>query len=109
MTKRRGDMDAFVDPEATTLRSPLALRFRGFLPVVMDIETAGFNANTDAVLQIGAVLIGMDSQGFLQPYKSLFYEIKPFEGSNLELAALEFNGIDPVSYTHLTLPTTPYV
>ncbi len=97
MSKQRGNMDAFVDPEETTLRSPLAQRFRGFLPVVMDIETAGFNANTDAVLQIGAVLIGMDSQGFLQPYKSLFYEVKPFEGSNLELAALEFNGIDPYS------------
>ena len=90
-------MDAFVDPDEKNLRSPLALRFRGFLPVVLDIETAGFNADTDAVLQIGAVLIGMDSQGYLQPYKSLFYEVKPFAGANLELAALEFNGIDPYS------------
>lgn len=75
--------------------TPLGQRFRGFLPVVLDIETAGFNASTDAVLQIGAVLINMDEQGYLQPHKSLFYEIAPFEGSNLELAALEFNGIDP--------------
>jgi ribonuclease T len=88
-------MDVFHDPDEQTERSPLAQRFRGFLPVVMDIETAGFNANTDAMLQLGAVMIGMDSQGFLQPYKSLFYEINPFDGANMELAALEFNGIDP--------------
>ncbi len=97
MNKEYNDLDAFVDPDEKTLRSPLALRFRGFLPVVLDIETAGFNAGTDALLQIGAVLVGMDSQGYLQPYKSLFYEVKPFEGANLELAALEFNGIDPYS------------
>ncbi len=95
MNKKIFDRDAYVDPDEKALRSPLALRFRGFLPVVLDIETAGFNADTDAILQIGAVLIGMDSQGYLQPYKSLFYEIKPFTGANLELAALEFNGIDP--------------
>lgn len=87
-------MDAIVS-NSTDTPSPLALRFRGFLPVIMDIETAGFNSKTDAVLQIGAVLVGMDPQGFLQPYRSLFYEVAPFEGANLELAALEFNGIDP--------------
>lgn len=95
MNGETDNMESFLDPDRSVSRSPLAQRFRGFLPVVLDIETAGFNANTDAVLQIGAVLISMDSQGFLQPYKSLFYEVKPFEGANLELAALEFNGIDP--------------
>ena len=95
MTSERNNMDTFVDADGPKTRSPLAQRFRGFLPVILDIETAGFNANTDAILQIGAVLISMDSQGFLQPWKSLFYEVKPFEGANLELAALEFNGIDP--------------
>ena len=27
-------------------------RFRGFLPVVVDIETGGFNCQTDAILEI---------------------------------------------------------
>ncbi len=90
-------MDATVNSKSTVAPSPLAQRFRGFLPVVLDIETAGFNADTDAVLQIGAVLVNMDDQGYLQPYSSLFYETMPYEGSNLELAALEFNGIDPYS------------
>ena len=26
-------------------------RFRGFLPVVVDVETGGFNAQTDALLR----------------------------------------------------------
>lgn len=80
---------------ATRSKSPLALRFRGFLPVVVDIETGGFNAETDAVLQIGAVLLDMEPGGQLLPSKSLFYEVHPFEGANLDAAALEFNGIAP--------------
>ena len=30
-------------------------RFRGFLPVVVDVETAGFNSETDALLEIAAI------------------------------------------------------
>ena len=44
---------------------PIAYRFRGFLPVVIDVETGGFNAQTDALLEIAAVLIGMDDKGCL--------------------------------------------
>jgi ribonuclease T len=29
----------------------MSQRFRGFLPVVVDVETGGFNENTDALLQ----------------------------------------------------------
>ena len=31
----------------------LDLRFRGFLPVVVDVETGGFNPRTDALLEVG--------------------------------------------------------
>ncbi|VTR41188.1 Ribonuclease T [Serratia fonticola] len=31
----------------------LSGRFRGFLSVVIDVETAGFHAQTDALLEIG--------------------------------------------------------
>lgn len=84
--------------------SLLARRFRGFLPVVIDIETAGFNARTDAMLQLGAVLLEMDTNGVIQPQRSLFYETAPFEGANLELAALEFNGIDPYADSREAVP-----
>lgn len=70
-------------------------RFRGYFPVVIDVETAGFNAQTDALLELAAVTLKMDTAGDIQIDKTLHYHINPFEGANLEKAALEFNGIDP--------------
>lgn len=73
----------------------LATRFRGYFPVVIDVETAGFNASTDALLEIAAVTLKMDEQGDLHPDETFHAHVTPFEGANLEPAALEFNGIDP--------------
>lgn len=70
-------------------------RFRGFLPVVVDIETGGFCASTDAILEIGATLVRMDDDGVLAPHRTLDFHVKPFEGANIEQAALDFTGIDP--------------
>ncbi len=70
-------------------------RFRGFLPVVIDVETGGFNAGTDAVLEIAASLVRMDEEGMLSVHRTLDYHVKPFEGANIEQSALEFTGIDP--------------
>lgn len=73
----------------------LDLRFRGFLPVVVDVETGGFNPRTDALLEVAAVMIDMDSKGFVSPGRSIHYHVEPFRGANLEKAALDFTGIDP--------------
>lgn len=88
--------------ESNTSNSPttpdvnsLAARFRGFYPVVIDVETAGFNKQTDALLEIAAVTLTTDEQGFLIKDKTLHFHVKPFEGANIEQAAIEFNGIDP--------------
>ena len=70
-------------------------RFRGFLPVVVDIETGGFNAATDAVLEIAASIIRMDENGILGIHRTHNFHVLPFEGANIEQAALEFTGIDP--------------
>jgi ribonuclease T len=70
-------------------------RFRGFLPVVIDVETGGFNAATDAVLEVAASLVRMDDEGMLSVHRTLDYHVKPFEGANIEQSALEFTGIDP--------------
>lgn len=70
-------------------------RFRGFYPVVIDVETAGFNARTDALLEIAASTLKMDEQGWLVPDQMFHFHVEPFEGANLEKAALEFTGIDP--------------
>jgi ribonuclease T len=73
----------------------MARRFRGFLPVVVDVETGGFNPRTDALLEIAAVLIELQPDGNFVPGESWRYHVKPFEGANMEKASLEINGIDP--------------
>ncbi len=70
-------------------------RFRGYLPVVIDVETGGFNAKTDALLEIAAVLLDFDSKGNLHPVATHHANIEPFEGANIEAAAIAFNGIQP--------------
>lgn len=74
---------------------PLGGRFRGFLPVVIDLETGGFNHKTDALLEVAAVMLRRDEAGDLHRWKTLSWHVEPFEGSNLEPKSLEVNGIDP--------------
>ncbi|CAH0991696.1 Ribonuclease T [Sinobacterium norvegicum] len=76
-------------------KTPMARRFRGFLPVIIDVETGGFNAQTDALLQIGATTLRMDNEGYLYKDSTYFYQVEPFKNANLEKAALDFTGIDP--------------
>lgn len=73
----------------------LANRFRGYLPVIVDVETGGFNAQTDALLEIAAVTVKQDGQGRLYPHQRMHYHVSPFPGANLEKASLDFTGIDP--------------
>jgi len=73
----------------------MAGRFRGFLPVVVDVETAGFNPKKDALLEIAAVTLAMDGEGRLAPQETHGCHVEPFKGANLDPAALAFNGIDP--------------
>jgi ribonuclease T len=73
----------------------MARRFRGFLPVVIDVECGGFNPNTDALLEIAAVLIEIQGDGTLLPGETWRYHVQPFPGANLEAASLAVTGIDP--------------
>jgi DNA polymerase III, alpha subunit (gram-positive type) len=76
-------------------KEPIADRFRGYLPVVVDLETGGFNAATDALLEFAAVILDMDDKGRLVPFEKHFFNVDPFPGANIEAASLEFTGIDP--------------
>ena len=80
--------DAFETPRIVN-------RFRGFLPVVVDVETGGFNAGTDALLEIAAVIVEMTPMGQLKPGATFRYHIQPFHGSRVDPASLAVNGIDP--------------
>jgi ribonuclease T len=75
--------------------SLMANRFRTYLPVVIDIETGGFNSKTDAVLEIAAVILAMDELGKIEIEQTFFHRVVPFDGANIEEAALKFTGIDP--------------
>jgi ribonuclease T len=75
--------------------TPLSQRFRGYFPVIIDVETGGFNAQTDALLEIAAITLTQDENGLLIPDTCFHEHVLAFEGANIEKAAIEFNGIDP--------------
>lgn len=75
---------------------PLGQRFRGFLPVVVDLETGGLDSSTDALLEIACIpIIPLDDQGTLGQGEALHAHVLPFAGANLNPRSLAFNGIDP--------------
>jgi ribonuclease T len=71
----------------------ISRRFRTFLPIVVDVETGGLNAQTDALLQIAAVVVRMDEDGRLFPAATYSCHVHPFEGANIDPKSIEFNGI----------------
>lgn len=73
----------------------MAQRFRGFLPVVVDVETGGFNPASDALLEIAAVILEMDEDGTLRSGSAHAAQVQPFNGARIERSALEVNKIDP--------------
>lgn len=73
----------------------IAHRFRGFLPVIVDVETSGFDPDKNALLEIAAVPIVANDDGYMVPGATIACHVKPFEGAILDPKALEFNGIDP--------------
>ena len=75
--------------------SPVAGRFRGYYPVVVDVETAGFNPAEDALLEVAVVFLQVDPDGAWSLLETMSKHIQPFPGANLDKAALEFTGIDP--------------
>ncbi len=70
-------------------------RFRGFLPVVVDVETGGFDHLHDALLEIAAIPLTMDENGFMRPLPFVSTHVEPFPGANLDPRSLEITGIDP--------------
>ena len=75
--------------------TPVAKRFRGFLPVIVDVETAGFNAATDALLEIAAVTVTINDDQLWCIDEVISKYIEPFEGANLVQESLDFIGVDP--------------
>lgn len=74
---------------------PIRRRFRGFLPVVVDVETGGFRPETDALLEIAVVLLDRGEGGRWSRRETRSCHVEPFPGANIEPKALEFNRIVP--------------
>lgn len=72
----------------------LSKRFRGFLPVVMDIESGGVQSQTDALLELAAITIKMDDEGLIHPDQTYHYHVMPFPGARLDPESMAFNKID---------------
>lgn len=81
---------------SSVIRIPrISERFRGFLPVVVDVETGGFDAERDALLEIAVIVIAMDADGFVRPQPVVSTHVTPFPGANIDPRSLEITGIDP--------------
>jgi ribonuclease T len=75
---------------------PTHLRFDGYLPVVIDVETGGVDPRKCALLEIAAIVIQCDSQGKLVQQEKFFTtHVNPFKGAIIEPRALEINKIVP--------------
>ncbi|MBA4696480.1 MAG: ribonuclease T [Legionella sp.] len=70
-------------------------RFRGFLPVVVDVETTGIDPCKNALLEVCIVLIRLNQKGFFEPDATHFEHVLPFEGAEMDPQSLAFNKIDP--------------
>ncbi|OGT36360.1 MAG: ribonuclease T [Gammaproteobacteria bacterium RIFCSPHIGHO2_12_FULL_37_14] len=82
----------------------LSRRFRGLLPIVIDVETSGLHSATDALLEIAAVTLMLDEEGKLYRDKTLAYHVEPFLGARLEKESLEITGIDPTHPFRFAIP-----
>ena len=70
-------------------------RFRKYLPVVVDLETGGFNPKTNAILEIAATLISKNENNqLLEVGETYRYHIEPFEGLVVEQESLDFTKIN---------------
>ncbi len=83
---------------------PLANRFRGFLPVVVDVETGGFNHRKDALLEVAATILRIDEKGELSRHRTHSWHIEPFPNANMDPKSLEVNGIKPFSPLRMAIP-----
>lgn len=85
-------------------RPKIGHRFRGFLPVVVDVETGGFNKDRDALLEVAAVILGVDADGQFSRRETIFAQVQPFPGANLDKASMEVNGIKVDNPLRMAIP-----
>ena len=68
-------------------------RFRGYLPVVVDVETGGFEWNRHALLEIAVVPIDLDENGAYVCGEGASAHVIPAPGMEIDPKSLEVTGI----------------
>lgn len=86
-------MNDSVQAHPTNSIIPMSRRFRGYLPVVVDVETGGFDCNTHALLEIACVPLEMDEDGKLYPGQTSCAHVIPATGTQIDPKSLEVTGI----------------
>ena len=71
----------------------MARRFRGFLPVVVDLETSGFDSERHGVLEIAALTLRFD-EGALVIDARHRWPVRPFAEAEINPDSLRLTGID---------------
>lgn len=84
-----------VDNNAVNATPPRRMceRFRGYLPVVVDVETGGFDWNRHALLEIAAIPIDLDAEGHYVPGEVTSAHVVPAPGTEIDPKSLEITGI----------------
>lgn len=82
----------------------MSQRFRGYLPVVVDVETGGFDYQKNALLEIAAVLLGFDNNNILKPVQTIHEHIEVESGTSVDKKAIEFIGMDPYHPLRFAIP-----
>lgn len=85
----------FINPYIAGATGDITKRFRGYLPVVIDVETGGFDCHKHALLEVAVVTLHMDENGLFSPDDHRTTHVVPFDGSEIDPASLEITGIDP--------------
>ena len=71
-------------------------RFRGFLPVVVDLETGGLDPNKNPILELACSFLNNENEK-LVPHKSFSWDIKPQPNLEIDASSQLLTGIDPLS------------
>ncbi|HYM85413.1 MAG TPA: ribonuclease T [Pseudoxanthomonas sp.] len=80
-------------PEETPTTTPMSRRFRGYLPVVVDVETGGFDWNRHALLEIAVVPIDLGENGEFVMGETASAHLVPAPGTDIDPKSLEITGI----------------
>lgn len=81
------------NPAEMPAATPMARRFRGYLPVVVDVETGGFDSSRHALLEIAAVPIDLDADGRFVLGETTSAHLHPAPGTEIDPKSLEITGI----------------